>query len=290
MTQTPRQIDFTDPDRKVSLAELKSIASAVRHDIIAMLGESKSGHPGGSLSCTDILVSLYFKKMRHDPSNPKWPMRDRLLLSKGHAAPALYATLSEAGYFAKSELSTLRKLNTRLQGHPDPTKLPGVEIPGGPEGIGLSEGIGMAIASNIERDGVKIYVILGDGELDEGEIWEAAMAAPKFRLSNLVAIVDLNGLQQEGRTGDIMPSSPVPEKFRAFNWNVIETDGNDIDSVLGALENAGKNTSGPTVIIAKTTKGKGVSFMENNVEYHSKTLTPELVEAALKQVDGQRVV
>ncbi len=277
-------IDFKDPNRRIGAPELKSIASEIREDILRMLSEAKSGHPGGSLSCTDILVSIYFGKMRHDPTNPKWNDRDRLLLSKGHAAPALYSVLSKCGYFPKEELMTLRKMDSRLQGHPDPKKLPGVEIPGGPEGIGLSEGIGMALAARIDKKPIRVYVITGDGELDEGEVWEAAMAAAKFKLDNLVAIVDQNGLQQEGPTANIMPSDPVSAKFKAFNWNVIEIDGNNIQEVLNALGQADKAKRIPTAIVAKTKKGKGVSFMEGKVEYHSKTISGEVLDKAIAEI------
>ncbi len=281
-------VDFKDPNRAIDVNYLKGVASQVREDIIVAVGTAKSGHSGGSLSVTDVLVSLYFGKIRHDPSNPKWPDRDRLLLSKGHAAPALYSTLAEAGYLQRDELKTLRKMGSRLQGHPDPKKVPGIEIPGGPEGIGLSEGIGMAIAAKLDGRESRIYVITGDGELDEGECWEAAMAAVKFKLDNLTAIVDRNGLQQEGKTSDIMPSDSVADKFRAFNWNVIEIDGNDIPAVLDALNKAEKVSGRPTVIVAKTIKGKGVDFMENKVVYHAKVLTDEEVENALKQIRAAR--
>ncbi|MDE1767983.1 MAG: transketolase [Candidatus Micrarchaeota archaeon] len=280
--------EFIKPDRKPSIEELKGIASQVREGIINELSEAKSGHVGGSLSCTDILVALYFQKMAHNPKNPKWPERDRLLLSKGHAAPALYSTLAAAGYFPKEELKTLRKINTRLQGHPDPTKLPGVEIPGGPEGIGLSEGIGMALAARIDKKSHKIFVIMGDGELDEGEVWEAAMAASKFKLDNITVIIDKNGLQQEGRTMDIMPTDSVAAKFKAFNWNVIETNGNDMSAVLAALDQASQGKGMPTAIVASTLKGKGVDFMEGKVEYHAKVLTTEAAESAIKQIKSSR--
>ncbi len=263
---------------------LSRMASQVREDIINTLAESKSGHPGGSLSCTDILVSLYFSKLRHDPKNPKWPDRDRFLLSKGHAAPALYSVLAEAGYFPKEELKTLRKINSRLQGHPDPNKLPGIEIPGGPEGIGLSEGVGMAAAAKLDGSQIKIYVLMGDGELDEGEVWEAAMAAVKFRLDNLIAIVDMNGLQQEGATSEIMPTASIADKFRAFNWNVLEINGHDIPAILSALDRACKHPGAPTAIIASTVKGKGVGFMEGKVEYHAKTLSQDAVQKALESI------
>lgn len=279
-----REIDYKVSANRPGVDELKLVAKQVREDIITMLGEAKSGHPGGSLSCTDILVSLYFNKLRHDPKNPKWVQRDRLLLSKGHAAPALYAVLSECGYFPKEELMTLRKTNTRLQGHPDPNKLPGVEIPGGPEGIGLSEGIGMALASRLDKNPIRIYVVMGDGELDEGEVWEAAMAAVKFKLDNITAFVDKNGLQQEGKTIDIMPNENVAAKFRAFNWNVIEINGHEISEILDAIKKAEETKGVPTIIVANTVKGKGVSFMEGNVDYHGKAPSPDQVKDAVNQI------
>jgi transketolase len=281
-------LDFRASSRSTDKKTLELAASRVREDIILMLGEAKSGHPGGSLSCTDILVSLYFGRMRHDPKEPKWTDRDRFLLSKGHAAPALYATLAECGYFPKEELKTLRKFGTRLQGHPDPKKLPGVEIPGGPEGIGLSEGTGMALAARMDKKALRIYVMLGDGELDSGEIWEAAMSAAKFKLDNLVAIVDLNGLQQEGKTSSVMPSDSVSSKFRAFNWNVIEIDGHSFDDILSALNTSQSVKGTPTAIIARTVKGKGVDFMEGKVESHSMVLTPEMVKNAQDQIRKNR--
>lgn len=277
-------IDFREPDRKIDAAELEKLAAHLRVDILETLGKSNSGHPGGSLSAVEILASLYFYKMRHDPKNPRWEERDRFLLSKGHAAPALYCVLSRCGYFPKEELGTLRKLNSRLQGHPDPNKLLGVEIPGGPEGIGLSEGIGMALAARLDARKHTIYVLMGDGEQDEGEVWEAAMAGAKFRLGNLVAIIDKNGVQQEGRTSEIMPTENLAEKWRAFNWNVIEIDGHDVKQVTGALDRA-RAAGSPTVIIATTVKGKGVDFMEGNPEYHGKVPKKELLDNAIKQVE-----
>ncbi len=270
--------------RQAGPEELEKISSELRTDILTTLGKSNSGHPGGSLSTVEVLASLYFYKMRHDPSNPKWDGRDRFLLSKGHAAPALYCVLSKCGYFPKEELGTLRKLNSRLQGHPDPNKLPGVEIPGGPEGIGLSEGIGMALAARLDGRKHTVYVMMGDGEQDEGEVWEAAMSAAKFKLDNLVAIIDNNGVQQEGKTSEIMPSDSLARKWEAFNWNVIEIDGHSIRQVIDALDGANKGKF-PTVIIANTIKGKGVDFMEGNPEYHGKVPNKELLEKALKQVE-----
>lgn len=279
-----QSVDFKTVDNRPGIDELKPIAMQVREDIIVMLGEAKSGHPGSSLSCTDILVALYFNKMRHDPKNPMWTQRDRFILSKGHAAPALYAVLSECGYFPREELMTLRKINTRLQGHPDVNKLPGVEVPGGSLGIGLSEGVGMALAARLDGNPARIYVLMGDGELDEGEVWEAAMAAAKFKLGNLTAIVDKNGLQQEGRTIDIMPTNSVAEKFKAFNWNVIEINGHELSEILDAFKKAEETKGVPTIIVANTVKGKGVSFMENNVSFHGKTPTLDQIKDAVNQI------
>ena len=241
----------------------------IRTDILEMVAEAKSGHPGGSLSAVEILVALYFYKMRHDPKRPQWPDRDRFVLSKGHAAPVLFATLAEAGYFSTSELKTLRKLNSKLQGHPD-QRVPGVEFAGGSLGIGLSAAIGMALAGKIDKKDYRVYALLGDGEMDEGETWEAAMAAPKFKLDNLTAIVDRNGIQQDGLTEQIMPIEPLGYKWKAFNWHVLEVDGFDLRQVIEALEKAENMRNRPTVIIAHTVKGKGVSFMEWDPAYHGK--------------------
>lgn len=241
----------------------------IRTDILEMVAEAKSGHPGGSLSAVEILVALYFYKMRHDPKRPQWLDRDRFVLSKGHAAPVLFATLAEAGYFSTSELKTLRKLNSKLQGHPD-QRVPGVEFAGGSLGIGLSAAIGMALAGKIDKKDYRVYALLGDGEMDEGETWEAAMAAPKFKLDNLTAIVDRNGIQQDGLTEQIMPIEPLGYKWKAFNWHVLEVDGFDLRQVIEALEKAENMRNRPTVIIAHTVKGKGVSFMEWDPAYHGK--------------------
>lgn len=283
-----QDIDFRVQDVRPTADDMKLVAKQVREDIILAIGEAKSGHPGGSLSCTDILVTLYFNKLRHDPKEPKWANRDRLLLSKGHAAPALYSVLAECGYFPREELMTLRKINTRLQGHPDPTKLPGVEIPGGPEGIGLSEGIGMALAARLDKNPARVYVIMGDGELDEGEVWEAAMSAPKFKIDNLTAIVDNNGLQQEGRISEIMPSESIAAKFRAFNWNVMEINGHEIPEILDALKKAEEVKGMPTIIVAHTIKGKGVDFMEGNVDFHGKAPNADQIKAAIEQIRNSK--
>ncbi|MEM3795550.1 MAG: transketolase [Thermoprotei archaeon] len=277
-------IQFAEPNRKVSIEKLSSISKQIRKDILEMLSEAGSGHPGGSLSAVEIVVTLYFAKMVHNPLDPKWVDRDRFLLSKGHAAPLLYAVLAECGYFPKSELKTLRKLGSRLQGHPDPTKLPGVEIPGGPEGIGLSEGVGMALAAKLDRRNYRVYVLMGDGELNEGEVWEAAMSAAKYNLDNLTAIVDRNGVQQDGLTEQIMPIEPVANKWRAFNWNVIEIDGYDFEQILSAIDKAKSVKNRPTVIVAYTTKGKGVEFMEWQSEYHGKVPDKQTVQRAIEDL------
>jgi transketolase len=258
-------------------------AVKIRTDILEMVAEAKSGHPGGSLSAVEILVSLFFYKMRHDPKHPQWADRDRFVLSKGHAAPALFATLAESGYFPASELKTLRKLNSRLQGHPD-LKVPGVEFPGGSLGVGLSAAIGMALAGKLDRRDYRVYALLGDGEMDEGETWEAAMAASKFKLDNLTAIVDRNGIQQDGLTEQIMPIEPLGYKWKAFNWHVLEVDGFDMRQVIEAMEKAENMRNRPTVIIAHTVKGKGVSFMEWDPAYHGKAPDKDTVRKLVEHM------
>lgn len=258
-------------------------AVQIRTDILEMVAEAKSGHPGGSLSAVEILVALFFYKMRHDPKHPKWTDRDRFVLSKGHAAPALFATLAESGYFPASELKTLRKLNSRLQGHPD-LKVPGVEFPGGSLGIGLSAAIGMALAGKIDHKDYRVYALLGDGEMDEGETWEAAMSAPKFKLDNLTAIVDRNGIQQDGLTEQIMPIEPLGYKWKAFNWHVLEVDGFDLRQIIEALDKAENMRNRPTVIIAHTVKGKGVSFMEWDPAYHGKAPDKDTVRKLVEHM------
>jgi len=256
-------------------------ATSIRAHILEMVSEAKSGHPGGSLSAVEILVSLYFYKMRHDPKNPNWVDRDRFVLSKGHAAPVLYSTLAEAGYLPLDELKTLRKINSRLQGHPD-RKVPGVEYAGGSLGIGLSAAIGMALAAKMDKRKNRVYALLGDGELDEGQVWEAAMAGAKFKLDNLTAIIDRNGIQQDGLTEQIMPKEPLAYKWKAFNWHVLEVDGFDFRQLIDALEKAENMRNRPTVIIAHTVKGKGVSFMEWDPAYHGKAPDKETVRKLLE--------
>jgi transketolase len=268
----------------LSVPELEKMARQLRRHVITMTATAGSGHPGGSLSAADIVTALCFKVMRHDPENPRWPDRDRFILSKGHVAPILYAALAECGYFPVEELSTLRKLGSRLQGHTDRTLTPGVEMSAGSLGQGLSFGIGVALAARLDKRDYHVYVLLGDGECEEGQIWEAAMSAPHFQMDNLTAIIDHNGLQLDGRCCDIMGIEPLADKWRAFNWHVLEINGHDMSQILQALKEARKIKQRPTVIIAHTVKGKGVSFMENNVDFHGKAPTPQEAEIALKEL------
>ncbi len=270
---------------KQELVRLTEIARNTRRLILEAVTEAGSGHPGGSLSAVEILTTLYFYKMRHDPKNPKWEDRDRFILSKGHAAPLLFSILAQAGYFPVEELKTLRKINSRLQGHPD-FRTPGVEFPGGSEGIGLSAGIGIALAARLDGKSFRTYVLLGDGELQEGQVWEAAMTAAKYKLDNLTAIVDRNGIQQDGLTEQIMPLEPLAAKWKAFNWNVIQIDGYNFDHIIDALDRAENTINRPTVIIAHTTKGKGISFMEWAPEWHGKAPKKEALEKILKEELG----
>ena len=269
----------------LSITELRRMAKQLRRHVITMIATAGSGHPGGSLSAADIVTALYFKIMRHDPNNPQWLDRDRFVLSKGHAAPVLYAALAECGYFPLEELSTLRKLDSRLQGHTDKTLTPGVEMSSGSLGQGLSFGIGIALAGKLNARDYQTYVLLGDGECDEGQIWEAAMAAAHFKIDNLTAIVDHNEIQLDGWNRDIMNLEPLADKWRAFNWHVLDINGHDISQILQAARKAKKIRQKPTVIIAHTVKGKGVSFMENNVDFHGKAPTAEQAEQALKELE-----
>ncbi len=280
---------MSDPSTPVkldlSVAELERKAKKLRRHVITMIATAGSGHPGGSLSAADIVTTLYFKIMRHDPKNPQWLDRDRFILSKGHAAPILYAALAECGYFPVDELFTLRKLDSRLQGHTDRLLTPGVEMSSGSLGQGLSFGIGIALAGKLDARDYQVYVLLGDGECDEGQIWEAAMAAAHYKIDNLTAIVDFNEIQLAGRTCDIMNLEPLADKWRSFNWHVLDINGHDINQILQAAKKAREIKQRPTVIIAHTIKGKGVSFMENNVDFHGKAPTPEETERALKELE-----
>lgn len=280
---------MSDPSTPVkldlSVAEIERMAKKLRRHVITMIATAGSGHPGGSLSAADIVTSLYFKIMRHNPKNPQWLDRDRFILSKGHAAPVLYAALAECGYFPLAELSTLRKLDSRLQGHTDRLLTPGVEMSSGSLGQGLSFGIGIALAGKLDARDYQVYVLLGDGECDEGQIWEAAMAAAHYKIDNLTAIVDCNQIQLAGRTCDIMNLEPLADKWRSFNWHVLDINGHDINQILQAAKKAREIKQRPTVIIAHTIKGKGVSFMENNVDFHGKAPTPEETKRALKELE-----
>jgi transketolase len=268
------------------LKELEGRARLIRRHIIGMIHEAKSGHPGGSLSAADVMTALYFHVMSHRPNEPKWEDRDRFVLSKGHAAPALYACLAEAGYFPIEELRTLRKIGSILQGHPDMRKTPGVEASTGSEGQGLSMGIGMALAAKLDRKHHRIHVMLGDGELNCGQIWEAAMSASFYKVDNLVAVVDRNKLQLDGPTEQIMSIEPLSDKWKAFGWHVIEINGHDFKEILKAFAEAREIKGKPTVIIAHTIKGKGVSFMEGAVGFHGKAPNKEQHEQAMKELGG----
>lgn len=263
---------------------LEEKANSIRKSIVKMICEAKSGHPGGSLSATDILTTLYFSEMNIDPANPKMENRDRFVLSKGHAAPALYATLAERGYFDKELLMTLRKYGSILQGHPDMKKVPGVEISTGSLGQGLSVANGMALNARITGESYRTYVILGDGEIQEGQVWEAAMTAAHYGLDNLCAFLDSNGLQIDGEVEKVMNVGPLDEKWRAFGWHVIEINGHDFKEIFDALDEARTVKGKPTMIIAKTVKGKGVSFMENLASWHGSAPNAEQTEKALEDL------
>ena len=271
--------------RKKDIPFLKKQAKLVRVEILKMLTIAGSGHTGGSLSAADIVTALYFSKMRHKPDEPGWRERDRFILSKGHAAPLLYAVLAMAGYFDISALKTLRKLGSPLQGHPCSRVLPGVEISTGSLGQGLSVSNGMAIGMKMDNIGSRVYCLLGDGEIQEGQVWEAAMTAAHYKLDNLCAIVDLNGLQIDGPVSKVKAIEPVASKWAAFGWNVIDIDGHDMKEILDALDNAETVKGKPSVILAHTIKGKGVSFFEGKVEYHGMAPTPEELEKALKEME-----
>jgi len=268
-----------------SETEMEATAKRLRRHIITMTGKAGSGHPGGSLSAVEILTALYFKVLRHKPSDPQWTDRDRFILSKGHAAPLLYATLAECGYFPVAELTTLRQMDSRLQGHTDRTITPGVEMSAGALGQGLSFGIGVALAGRLDGQNYRVYVLLGDGECDEGQVWEAAMAAAHFKVDNLAAIVDNNGQQIDGWNRDVMNLDPFPRKWETFGWKVIEVDGHSIPQLLNAFGRAKQIKGQPTVIIAHTIKGKGVSFMENNPDFHGTAPNAIEVELALKELE-----
>lgn len=270
------------------IKELEEKTQRFRIEIIKMIYNAQSGHPGGSLSAVDSLTCLYFHQMKIKPENPLWEDRDRFILSKGHAAPALYVILAELGYFSKENLSTLRQIDSILQGHPDMRKTPGVEISTGSLGNGLSIGIGMALSAKLCKKDYRIYVLVGDGECDEGEIWEAAMAAAKYKLDNLTAICDFNRVQLDGPIDEVMPLDSLPEKWKAFNWSVVQINGHKMNEILKALDEANQIKDKPTIIIAHTIKGKGVSFMENKFQWHGKAPNREEYEIALQELEATK--
>lgn len=271
----------------MEIKELEKIAANIRTGIIKAVSAAGSGHPGGSLSAADIVTVLYFHEMNIDPKNPKMKNRDKFVLSKGHAAPLLYAALAEKGFFPKEDILTLRKINSKFQGHPDSKKLPGIETSTGSLGQGFSMSIGMALAGRVDNNDGRVYVLLGDGELQEGLVWEAAMSAGHYGLDNMVAIVDWNGLQIDGRNSDVMTVEPVADKFAAFGWNVMQIDGHNYTEIIGALAHARSYKGKPTAIIAKTHKGKGVSFMEDEAGWHGKAPDAEQTAQALKEIGGE---
>ncbi len=267
--------------------ELEKIANEIRIGIVKEVYSGKSGHPGGSLSCADILTVLYFNQMNIDSKDPKSNARDRFVLSKGHASPALYSTLASRGYFDKEELVTFRGIDSILQGHPDMKHIPGVDMSTGSLGQGLSCANGMAMASKLNKDGNRVYCLVGDGEIEEGQIWEAAMSASHYQLDNLCVIVDNNNLQIDGSIEEVMSSYPIDAKFKSFGFHVINVDGHNIQELMNACNEAKTIKGKPTAIIAKTIKGKGVSFMENQVGWHGKAPNEEQYEIAIKELGGE---
>lgn len=268
----------------ISVGEIQNIANRLRLDVVEMTTAAGSGHPGGSLSSADLLATLYFRIMNIDPADPYMEDRDRFVLSKGHAAPILYATLAERGYFPTDELKTLRQLGSRLQGHPAYREVPGIEVTTGSLGQGLSMACGMALAGKMDSKDYRVYCLMGDGELQEGQNWEAAMFAHRYGLNNLIGFVDRNRLQICGNTEEVMSLDPLPEKFRAFGWNVIIIDGHNIRQIIDACDKAARSKKNPTVIIMNTIKGKGVSFMENNVDFHGRSCKPDEYAKAIEEL------
>lgn len=266
------------------LATLTSTAHHLRIDILKMLNEAGSGHIGGALSSVDIITALYFFKMQHNPKDPHWPERDRFVLSKGHGAPALYAALARCGYFESSELMKLRKMGSILQGHPDMKFTPGVDISTGSLGQGLSLGNGMALGLRLDEKPSRVYVLMGDGEIQEGQVWEAAMAAAHYRLDNVCGIVDFNGLQIDGRVERVMNVEPIADKWAAFGWRVFTVNGHDFEEIISALDSAETVKQKPSVIIAKTIKGKGISFFEGKAEYHGVAPTDDELKLAMTEL------
>lgn len=268
------------------IEDLQNTANKIRREVLEMVYKAQSGHLGGSLSVVEIISVLYFSEMKIDPENPNWPERDRLVPSKGHCAPSIYVALALKGVVEPEALYDLRQIGCILQGHPCMNKVPGIDISTGSLGHGLSIGLGMALGAKLKKKGFNVYVLLGDGELDEGQNWDAAMAAAKYSLSNLIAIVDRNRVQLDGPTKDIMPLEPLAEKWKAFNWKTKVIDGHNIAEIIEGIQWAKQNLGSPSVIIANTTKGKGVSFMEDSHEWHGKPPSPEEYEKAKKELEG----
>ncbi len=266
------------------LLRLKKLANSIRFGIIEGVYNAACGHPGGSLSIADVLTYLYFEEMNVDPQNPGWEERDRFVLSKGHTAPALYATLAERGFFEKEELKTLRKTGARLQGHPDMKGIPGVDMSTGSLGLGISAACGMALSAKVNAKDYRVYTVIGDGESEEGQVWEAAMFAAHYKLDNLVCIVDWNGLQIDGAITEVMNPTPHDKKFEAFGWHVISVDGHNFDEIAAAFAEARTVKGKPTVIIARTVKGKGVSYMENACEWHGQAPKEDLYRVAVSDL------
>ncbi len=271
---------FTNQDVKA----LEEKALDIRHDVLNMIYHAKAGHPGGSLSAVEVITALYFHVMNIDPQDPKWENRDRFILSKGHACPTLYAALAERGFFEKKELDTLRQYHSILQGHPDMNKVPGLDMTAGSLGNGLSIGVGMALSARKNKQSYMTYVMLGDGECQEGMVWEAAMAANHYHLDNLIAIVDCNGVQINGWVNDIMREEPFAEKWKAFGWSVVEIDGHNMHDVLVGLHTA-RTMRAPTVILSRTVKGKGVSFMEDDCAWHGAAPNAEQLSRAIEDIE-----
>lgn len=266
--------------------ELEIKAYNIRKNAVTAVYSASSGHPGGSLSSADLMAVLYFDEMNIDPKNPKMEERDRFVLSKGHCSPALYGTLAEAGFFDKEELKTFRHIDSRLQGHPDMKHIPGVDMSTGSLGLGISAACGMALSAKAYKKDYRVYALLGDGEIEEGQVWEASMYAPHYKLDNLCIFVDLNGLQIDGSTKEVMDSSPLDKKFEAFGWNVLTINGHDYDEIKNALKTARATKGKPTAVIMKTVKGKGVSYMENSVKWHGVAPNEEEYEKAISELDA----
>lgn len=270
----------------MNIQELENKAKDIRRNIIEEVYEAQSGHPGGSLSIADIMAVLYFDELRIDEKNPKWEDRDRLVLSKGHCSPALYAALAERGFIEKEKLKTFRKIDSKLQGHPDMNKVPGVDMTSGSLGQGLSAANGMAISAKLDNKDYRVYCILGDGEIEEGQVWEAAMTSNKYKLDNLCVIVDNNNLQIDGTIEEVMSSYPIDKKFESFGFNVITINGHNLEEILEAFRQAKLIKGKPTCIIAKTIKGKGISYMENQAGWHGKAPSQEQYKQALIELGG----